>query len=167
MANRDLSLNKIDLIFWVILIALILIGIIIFLVFRPPGPIDTPDSRPSVPCTGAINRVSDVTNTNQFEPCCNLNGVPNQRYYDKINDWTVVGLPPEDSPSAEQICIEFCDQLQLPSDCISKSLAYNNCIETLAPTNCTDPAQPAAKMGTRPFFVVGRGKNNCLPCSQT
>lgn len=157
--------SHVNVILWLILILLIGIGLGIFLwlglgLFQSSTP-----STPAVSCAGLISSVPDVSDENQFTPCCNLEGDCNGRWYDNVNDWTVLSVT--DIPAANQVCLEFCSDTTLPTTCNGQTASYTNCLNKLTPQNCTDPALPVAKNGSTPLYAVGRGQDSCYPCPST
>jgi hypothetical protein len=148
---------------WVlwILLGLVVLGIVIFILIVgfPPKPVTIGTEIPT--CSQPLESLPDVKSS-QFESCYTLNGNPDpQRYYDIRNDWTVLPLNPQVVPSAQQVCLEFCPQVQLPSSCLTEDSLYLSCLNKLAPTGCSDPAIPVAKSGSLEYYAIGRGKVSC------
>jgi hypothetical protein len=147
---------------WIVLIAIILITIIFSVIIGLPTDVSR-DDHPDIPCTRNISSLPQVTDMTRFQPCFNLAGVQNQSYYDTHNNWTVLPFDRRVAPPEEQICSEFCSQIQLPNKCLTQTQEYNNCVEALSPIreNCTDPARPVARFGSRLYYAIGKGKISC------
>lgn len=156
--------SNIEIILWIILFLIVVVGIALFLIFRQPSSIVSP-STPQISCSGLIDNVPEVTDESIFLPCCELDGTTlNQRYYDKMNDWTVINLGSSEIPPSGQVCLDFCSQVQLPTSCITQDTTYQSCLDKLTPRTCTDPALPVARSGEVPFYAVGKGFVSCYEC---
>lgn len=143
---------------WIIFVLIILaLFLFIIIVGLPPKPITTGVIYP--PCDLPLEELPEVST---LEPCLNYSlQKDSTRFYDPINNWTVIPLDPSIAPSAQQVCIEYCPQVQLPSDCISQNTDYLNCLNKLKPVECHGPVYPAARSGTTFYYVIGRGKVSC------
>ena len=154
--------KKSDWILWLILSLLVLGIILIFSIVRlPPKSVTIGEDVPS--CSKLLEFLPDVS-SEQFIPCLTLLGDPDsQRYYDRLNNWTVLPLDPVIAPSAQQICVQYCPQVQLGSNnpCITENEEYLKCLELLSPVQCSDPAVPVARKGSQEYYAIGRGKVSC------
>ena len=151
------------LVLWIILGIIIVSTIVFTVVIGLPQDVNRGPSQ-QIPCTKPLNQLPEVTDTTRFEPCFNIGtNIQGQGYYDKVNDWTVLPLDRPVIPPAEQVCIEFCTQTQLPSECVTQTKEYADCIQKLSPetTGCTDPAQPVSRKGSRNYYAIGKGKVSC------
>lgn len=104
---------------------------------------------------------SCIWSPDNFPRVENLIPCSNRRYYDKARDRTLAVMSPDVAPLANQICKEWCGQLQLPNTCLAESQAYITCLTELQPTNCIARANPAATTGNEYAYVIGRG-NLCF-----
>ncbi len=150
-----------DWIFWLILSLMVLGIILIFSIVRLPPKVTIGENIPS--CSKPLESLPEVT-SEQFIPCLTLLGDPDsQRYYDRLNNWTVLPLDPVITPSSQQICVQYCPQVQLGSNdpCITENEEYLKCLELLAPVGCSDPAVPVARKGSQEYYAIGRGKVSC------
>jgi hypothetical protein len=148
-----------EIILWIVLGILLLITFIFTIYLLIPNTITTMTSLP-IPCTISANKLPNVST---LITCRNFSGVSDpQRYYDPINNWTVLRESnARFVPSAESICAEYCTLVDSSFNCISNDLSYQQCINKLKPTNCTDPALPVAANGLDRYYVIGRGKVSC------
>lgn len=96
---------------------------------------------------------------NRFEPCFLLNtNIQNTaRFYDSQTDMTIATINPETVPSAQEICLQFCNSYELPTTC--NDVAFSNCVNTFS-TTC-----PIAKNNLINYYAIGRGKISCFPSS--
>jgi len=154
---------------WALIITVIVAAIMIVLLGIPRR--ITTSTIPPTSCTKLLSELPDVSDTSRFEPCYlfNSNSQNNSSYYDKKNDWTVsLFSSPEAVPPASQVCLEFCQQVQLSSDnsqiqCVGQDEKYHACLDALFPVKCTDPAVPVARSGSSLYYAIGRGKVLCYP----
>jgi len=160
-------MDKLALTLWMILVATVVAVVVVLIITGlPPPPVTVGLDIP--PCDKPLDLLPDVS-TSQFEPCLTLEGFPDiHRYYDRINNWTVLPLDYEIIPSAQQVCIQFCPQVQLPSltstpfsQCITEDETYLACLEKLSPIECANPAVPVARNGSAQYYAIGRGKVSC------
>lgn len=144
-------------IFWLLIVAIIILAIIVRL---PPKKVTTGTYVPS--CEKPLEDLPQVTNA-RFETCQTLEGYDDpQRFYDTHNNWTILPLDPAVIPSAGQICIQYCSQTELSQNsCITRDEDYNDCVDKLAPIECSDPAVPVARNGTVMYYTIGRGRVSC------
>lgn len=154
---------------WIFLgLVILIVVLIVIIVGLPPAPVTFGTYYPScsrVPDLPQIQPAELDSQEPRFEPCRTLDGNPDpQRFYDTLNDWTILPLDPQIAPSAQQICIEYCPQTQLsPYGCLSEDQQYLDCISKLYPEGCSDPAVPVARNGSLEYYVIGRGKVSCYP----
>lgn len=118
----------------------------------------------NVSCIGPLNEFPDIEALpKRFTVCFNYSGqLDSQRFYDVDNDWTIAPIPRSEIPSAQSVCSGICKQTQLPLECLEKNEEYNECIRSLLPQNCSDPAVPVARKGNTFYYVVGKSKIECF-----
>lgn len=134
-------MNNNNILFCIVLIILFIGIITLFIFTRKPQRL-TNNKYPS--CDKLLNELPDVDN---YERCWTLDGYSNNsRYYDPINNWTIVAINSQIAPNAKQVC---------GNDM--------NCLNKISPLNCSDPSVPVAKKNNIYFYVLGRGKINCYP----
>lgn len=153
---------------WILLGIVVITVIVLSIIFAIPRTVTTQQQTTNIPCNKPLDQLPDVSDTTQFTPCYQFNSsIPDQRYYDSQNDWTVLQLDRSVVPSAAQVCIEFCSQVQFPDPqtftCLSQDTTYNNCMTALSPVGCNDAAQPVAKSGSIYYYAIGRGRVSCYP----
>jgi len=134
--------------------------LIILIIGFPSKPVTLGVDVPS--CSLPLSDLPDV-NSGQFRSCRTLDGrLDPQRFYDSVNNWTVLPLNPRIALSAQQVCIEYCSQTEVSlNQCISEDQVYLDCLAKLFPNACSDPAYPVARNGSQDLFVVGRGLVSC------
>lgn len=149
------------LILWIVLILLILFMTILVIYLGLPQS-QTTTTVSNNPCLQNLQNLPQVGDTGQFTQCNTFtNDVPIQQYYDRVNNWTVANVSGTNIPSAEQICSQLCEQITLPITCESQSQEYLSCMKTLTPINCSDAANPVARYGQQPYYVIGVGNVSC------
>ena len=73
---------------------------------------------------------------------------------------TIANIPPQTVPSADQLCVQFCTQTELPLNCVDG--AEGACLEKLRSTNCGNAvSQAVAKNNLSIYYALGRGKISC------
>lgn len=118
----------------------------------------------NVPCLGPLTDYPDIDEFPfRFTTCMTYtNRVDTQRFYDIDNDWTILPFPQGTMPSAQAVCSGICGQIQLPVECLAGTPAYDDCMDSLLPVACNDPANPVARRKTTYYYVQGKGKISCF-----
>jgi hypothetical protein len=152
-------LQNLVLVLWIILSIVILTLIILAIVVGlPPSKINTVQATENIPpCSLPIEQLPDVST---LIPCYEINLIieDNQRYYDLVNDWTILSTPLN---TAEQVCIQFCPQTQFPNECLNWDSTYQSCRDRLLPNSCSGSILPVAKKGSQFYYPIGRGRISC------
>jgi len=134
--------------------------IVLYAVSRRPTVEDT-EINVIIPCQLPLEDLPDVS---QYIQCYSLSGnLDSNRFYDPINNWTITPVDSLTLPTAEQICIDYCDQVVLPNTCVSSNDEYISCMNRLKPNNCSEPIYPVAKKNTTYYYPIGAGKVSCYP----